>query len=538
MKTDINKSLWLPGFLLVICAWIFGLFIDLTGDSGLYAAISREMVESGDWLKLTINGEPYYQKPHLFFWLAGAGISLFGNYNFAFKLFPFLFGLTSLYFTYRFAKFIFDEKAGRFAAIMAGTSQMFFLYFLDIHTDTVLQTGVMLALWQIGVHLKNGKRLSFFLGFSGTGLAMLTKGPVGAALPFLFIILYLSLAKKIKYLFHPKWLIGILIVGIIILPALLHLWKNFGMEGLYFYFIHNNLGRITGEVAGSGHDPFYYLYNMLWALLPWTVPVITGLFLEVKSWINRSGVINTSASLLGSALILLFIFSIAKGRAPNYFMVMIPPMAIVSSGRIIRFFEKPEAIRIFIIFEISLIAVLIFLLVAVFILSPGFVYPIILTIISVFLIYYYLRKRVYNFERIALISVLFTGIFNLCFNAFIIPGLYSCQGSRKVLNIFESDSPEGDRLCNFDLEEYELFFYAEDTVNNIIDWNELSSVMERPGTWLYTNEIKYNDITDMNFRIDTVYEIRQRGMNRITLSFLNPGTREEALKSNYLIRTR
>jgi len=54
-------------FLLVILAWISGLFIDLTGDSGLYAAISRQMVESGDWLNLKINGEPYVQKPHLFF---------------------------------------------------------------------------------------------------------------------------------------------------------------------------------------------------------------------------------------------------------------------------------------------------------------------------------------------------------------------------------------------------------------------------------------------------------------------------------------
>ena len=116
-------------FLLLIAAWIAGLFIDLTGDAGLYAAISRQMVESGDWLNLKINGEPYDQKPHLLFWLAGAGISIFGNTNFAFKLFPILFALSGIYFTYRLAKLMFSKTAGRWAALFTATSQMFFLYF-------------------------------------------------------------------------------------------------------------------------------------------------------------------------------------------------------------------------------------------------------------------------------------------------------------------------------------------------------------------------------------------------------------------------
>ncbi|MDD4143009.1 MAG: glycosyltransferase family 39 protein [Prolixibacteraceae bacterium] len=540
LKLNINNSLWLTGFLLVICAWICGLFIDLTGDSGLYAAISRQMVESGDWLTLRINGEPYYHKPHLFFWLGGTGIRMFGNSNFAFKLFPFLFGLLSLYFIYRFAKFIYSEKAGRLAAIIAGTSQMFFLYFLDIHIDTVLQTGVILALWQLAVHLRNGKGYSLFFGFLGIGLAMLSKGPVGAVIPLFFVVFNLLLNKKIKELFHPKWLTGIVLVVIIILPALLHLWRNFGREGIFFYFIHNNIGRITGEVAGSDHDPLYYIYNMLWALLPWTVPVIAGLYIEMKSWVNRSGISNMSASLLGSTLILLFVFSIAKGQAPNYFMVMIPPIAVVASGRIIQAFKKskPGSGILITVFEISLLIVLIFLLIAVFILSSGLFYPLLLTVISITVIYFCVFKGIHSFERLAFVSVLMTGIFNLFFNAGIIPALYSYQGTRQVLNIFEANRQEGDRLCNFETEEYELFFYAGDPVLNINDWDELYSVMERPGTWLYTNETKYKDIKNMNYQNIAVYEIRQRGMNRITLPFLNPQTRDETLKSNYLIRTR
>lgn len=540
MKKSVSKSLWFLCFLPVICAWVCGLFIDLTGDSGLYATISRQMVESGNWLELKINGEPYNQKPHLFFWLAGAGIKLFGNFNFAFKLFPFLFGLLSLYFVYRFGKFIHSENSGKLAALITGTSQMFFLYFLDIHTDTVLQTGVILALWQLAVYLKKGNLYNLLFGFFGIGLAMLTKGPVGAVLPLFFVVLYLVIIKKPKQLFNYKWFIGILIVCVMILPSLFHLWKHFGWEGLYFYFINNNLGRITGKVAGSKNDIFYYSYNMLWAFLPWTVLVIAGFIMEIKSWIKRSGVIISRASLAGSALILFFIFSIAKGRAPNYFMVLLPPIAVVASGWITDIFNGTKRIstKLRVIFEISLLLVLTFLLVVVFILSTDLIYPVILTVISFFVVYIYKQKRVYSLERVTLVALFITGIFNLYLNISIIPFLYSYQGSRKVLNIFETNKKDGDTLYNFELEHYELFFYAREHVVNIKEWSELHSVMESPGTWLYTNEIKYDNIKNMNYHFEEIYEIRYRGMNRITLPFLNPLTREESLNVNYLIKTK
>jgi len=131
LKKNPVKFWWIFAFVLVALAYFFGLFIDLTGDSGLYAAISRQMVESGDWFNLKINGAAYDQKPHLFFWLAGLGIQLFGNSNFAFKLFPFIYGAAGVYFTYRLGKQLFSEEVGKWAALITGTSQIFFLYFLD-----------------------------------------------------------------------------------------------------------------------------------------------------------------------------------------------------------------------------------------------------------------------------------------------------------------------------------------------------------------------------------------------------------------------
>ncbi|HKJ79288.1 MAG TPA: glycosyltransferase family 39 protein, partial [Prolixibacteraceae bacterium] len=331
MKNWGENIYWWYAFLLILVAYAAGLCIDLTGDAGLYAAITRQMVESGNWINLQINGEPYDQKPHLLFWLAGIGVRLFGNTNFAFKLFPALYGWLGFYFTFKLGETLYNRETGKLAALLAATSQIFFLYSFDIHTDIALQTGVTLALWQLAVYLKNKKTINFIFGFIGVGLAMLAKGPVGAVLPFFAVLFYLFAEKDFRQLFHYKWLLGGLISLIIIIPTLLHLHTNFGWQGIEFYFITNNFGRISGEYAGSSRDPFFYLYNAVWMFLPWTIFVFYAVFSEVKNWfsakINLPGIY-----LLGSVLTFLTIISIARGKAPNYFFMAVPPVLVIAAG--------------------------------------------------------------------------------------------------------------------------------------------------------------------------------------------------------------
>ena len=481
-------NLWMIGTLLVVLAYISGLFIDLTGDSGLYAAISRQMVESKDWLNLKINGQPYDQKPHLFFWLAGVGISMFGNTNFAFKLFLFIYGIAGIYFTYRLGKLLFTEVAGRWAAVMTASSQIYFLYFMDIHTDSILQTGVIFALWQLAGYLKNRKPVNFVAGFTGIGMAMLSKGPVGAILPFLFVLTYLIRERDIKQLLHPKWLVGILIVLIIIAPALVHLYKNFGPDGIRFYFITNNFGRISGGYAGSSRDPFFYLYNMIWAFLPWTAIVFASLFREIKSYFLEGNNDKWGFPLSASLLFIFLVLSIAKGKSPNYMLIIIAPTMVLTAKWLTK--EKHE------------------------------------------------NKRIHLNPNRMLVLFLLAGIFNIFLNGYLLPRLFKYQGPRQVLNIFEKHSNSDKKLYNFEIDEYALFFYAKEIPENLTDWNRVYSVLEKPDTWIYTNNIKYNDITGMEYKIDTIYEIKNRGMNKMSFQFLNPLTRQQSLKTHYLIKTK
>ena len=539
LKTDLKKILWIYAFLLTGLVYIAGLFIDLTGDGGLYAAITRQMVESGDWFHLKINGEPYDQKPHLLFWLAGIGVQLFGNTNFAFKLFPVLYGWLGFYFTYRLGKTLFTRETGKLAALLSATSQVFFLYSFDIHTDIVLQSGVVLALWQLAAYLQYKKRLNFVLGFFGVGLAMLAKGPVGAVLPFFAVLIYLISMKNFKALFHPKWILGVLIVLMTISPTLLHLYQNFGWYGIEFYFITNNFGRISGEYAGSSNDPFFYLYNAIWIFLPWTTFVFSAVYSEVKSWFSTVKRNSRRLYLLGGVLVYVAIISIAKGKAPNYFLIAVPPLMVLTA-KWLNVWRKIYSGKRQLIFGmqwafLSLLAVLLFFVVVVYKSDSLFWFGILL-FVSTAAVLGALRNFNRFFYKIAFASVIFIALFNFFINTEIVPSLAKYQGAQQALAVFEQYSRPGDKLYNFALEEYELFFMADENVKDIKVPQNLYNLLDTNTTWVYTNKIKYNDISKMEKKIDTVYRINRRGLNELSLQFLNPKKRAESLSTNYLIK--
>lgn len=538
MKFTKIELLWTCAFLMIGLAYIFGLFVDLTGDSGLYAAISRQMVDSGDWFNLQLNGKPYDQKPHLFFWLAGAGIQLFGNTNFAFKLFPFLYGISGIYFTYRLGKTIYSNEVGKVAALIVATSQISFLYFFDFHMDSILQTGVVLALWQLAEYLKFKKKINFVIGFVGVGLAMFSKGPVGAVIPFLAVLFYLLSERDFKQIFHAKWVLGIIIVLLIISPSLYHLHKNFGTEGIKFFFITNNFGRITGEYAGSNSDPLFYLHTLLWAFLPWALLVVLGMFSEIESWIRKGNLNSWGYYLLGSTLVLLLVLSIAKGKAPNYFLIAVAPIAVVAGKSLeqlnLRTDNLLKRILYYQQFFVGLLGL--FILILIIMLSNKIMLPLLIVSISSVFIFYSFRILKVKIVRIVFISVLTVSVLNLILATSILPDLYKYQAARNVLKVYNENRNSNDKLFNYHSEDYELFFYAEDQVEQIYNYEDYNKMLENKGTWLHTIKNGYHELIDGGRKIDTVYFIPYKGMNNLNLRFLNPKTREAHLDTTYLIR--
>src|ERR1700758_3079191 len=159
-----DSKQWLFTYRYVLCfiaigiVYFFNMFIDVMDiDAAQYFAMSREMMESGNYLQLYERGKDYLDKPPLLFWLSSFSLKLFGISNFAYKLPAVLCIILGIYATYRFTLEWYDKQRAVIAALILCSTQAFLLMTNDVRTDGILTSLIICAVWQISGFIKKGK---------------------------------------------------------------------------------------------------------------------------------------------------------------------------------------------------------------------------------------------------------------------------------------------------------------------------------------------------------------------------------------------
>src|SRR3972149_7482367 len=99
-----------------------GLDIVLRSDEGLYAAVARRIVQTNEWLPLVYQGQPYLNKPPLYFWLMALPFTLWGPTEFAARFPSATFGVATVGLVYWCGRRLFDRWVGWVAALIATTT--------------------------------------------------------------------------------------------------------------------------------------------------------------------------------------------------------------------------------------------------------------------------------------------------------------------------------------------------------------------------------------------------------------------------------
>ena len=73
-------------------------------DSVLYALFSQQMVQTGNWNDLMLDGQDWLDKPHFPFWLGALSFSWLGVSVFAYMLPGFMCHLLGAFYTHRLAR--------------------------------------------------------------------------------------------------------------------------------------------------------------------------------------------------------------------------------------------------------------------------------------------------------------------------------------------------------------------------------------------------------------------------------------------------
>lgn len=227
-----------------------------------FAESAREMLVTGEYGRVTINFQPFWEKPPLFIWLQTLSMKVFGINEYAARLPNAICGIATLIALFHYGRKYRSAAFGWFWVLTYVGTWLPHVYFKSGIIDPVFNLFMFLGVMQLvqwaeaianNHRLKHAALTGLFLG-----LAVLTKGPVGLLLPGLTAVIYIVVKRR--------WFLQPLPLLVAALVFLASTFAWYGIEtirnGWWFLgaFIEYNL-RLA-QTKDSGHGGFL-LYHFI-----------------------------------------------------------------------------------------------------------------------------------------------------------------------------------------------------------------------------------------------------------------------------------
>ncbi len=306
-------------------------------DESRYAEIAREMLASGNFIVPHLNYVPYVEKPPLLYWLTALAMRWFGINEFAARFGNALAALAGVIMTFGFARRVFDARRAALAGAILATSALYAVMAQVLTTDMLLTALTTAAVFALYLDWREGGYWRWW-AYAAMALAVLTKGPVGAALPIAIGTIFLWREGALRGAIGRYSVIP----GALLIAAIAGPWfivMIFREPGYFdFYFIGEHLRRFF-QPGYSHQEPIYYFAPiLLGGLLPWTF------VLPFISWRDLEPNPARRYCLIAAALIFA-VFSLARAKLAPYILPAFPPLAVVIADGIVTTIGKGESRR-------------------------------------------------------------------------------------------------------------------------------------------------------------------------------------------------
>jgi 4-amino-4-deoxy-L-arabinose transferase-like glycosyltransferase len=322
--------------------------------------LAKDMVRNGHWLVPDLLGKPYILKPPLLPWLISAGFLLFGSTGvWAARFFPALTGLLTVVVTFFFAKRLFNQRVGFFAALILATSLLFIRRTRMAEEDVILTLFVTLALFLffLAYYYQAGKRYYIFF-YLFVALACLVKGPPGLSFPVLTIIPFLLLRRDLRAVRKMELFPWALVFGAVVVAWYIFAYAESGLTEAENFFISDIWYKFFPQEPSR---PFYqYVLQLFGHFFPWSLflPAMVVYCTAKQGKEER----QFSFFLLCWIIPNLFLFSLAGAKRNEYILPFYPALAILTAQAWERFLvEKKDSL----LKKITLIAIYCFAFLAI-----------------------------------------------------------------------------------------------------------------------------------------------------------------------------
>lgn len=325
------KALRKNHLLLLVIACIAIFFVNL---DALYVNImearnftsAREMLDDGNWLLTTLNGEPRYQKPPLPTWITAFSGAIFGLQNIAALRMPAaLLGLLLVLISYIFSLKLTRERTYAFVAcLVMATSFYVVSASRDGNWDIYTHGFMMVCIWQLYLFFSSENRIyqHAILAAIFFGCSFMSKGPVSLyALLLPFLIAY-GIVYRYRN-FKNRWVPLLLFL---VISAIISGWWHWYTYTFDPETVAEITKRETSNWTGYNVRPFYYYWSFFTQSGVWTIMAFIGLLYPYLK--NRVFDKKAYRFTFLWTIISLVLLSIIPEKKSRYLLPVLIPLAL------------------------------------------------------------------------------------------------------------------------------------------------------------------------------------------------------------------
>lgn len=332
---------WLAVLLCVV--WVFPGLIGhqpWKPDEAYSLGLVFHMVQSGDWIIPTLAGEPFLEKPPLYFVTAAVFAKLFGGLiplHDAARVASAFYNALTLCFVGLTGRELWGPGSGRLTVLLLIGSLGLVSVSHALITDTALLAGFAMAFYGLLLARRRWGLGGVLLGM-GTGIGFMSKGLLAPGIIGLSALVLPALSPVWRSTAYARCLAVAFVVAlpwIFIWPYLLYLRSP---ELAWQWLWEQNLGRFFGYAhLGPSQRKWFYFKTLPWFACP-TLPLAAwALWRERKAGLWRPEIVFPLAIFLAAFLTL----SAASDSRSLYALPLLLPLAYLAVLGVAHLSQRP-----------------------------------------------------------------------------------------------------------------------------------------------------------------------------------------------------
>ncbi len=274
-----HKDLIAIFVILFVCYFLYffsmGSYPLIDVDETRYVAMSRDLFHANDLLTLYLNGDYFFEKPPLYFWLEVLSFSIFGKITEATARIPVaLCAVFGVGITYFLGSKISSKKYGLICALILASCFEYVVLARVAILDMLLSVCIAASAFS-GIYTlfcsHRFKKYFWWLAYIWAGFAVMAKGVPGLAIPALTIFISYIIAGRFKEMFKPLYIIpGLVLFFIVTLPWHIIMLQKYGYVFFREYIYKHHFERFANSHELGRKQPFYYYIPVFFlGFMPW-----------------------------------------------------------------------------------------------------------------------------------------------------------------------------------------------------------------------------------------------------------------------------